>query len=148
MYLKVFGITKIPLIWYCRPRILTFTKEETQVRIPLRRRTRNHLRSMYFGALAVGADVTGGFTAFMIAKESGHKMSFVFQDFEAKFLKRPDADVVFTCTDGLKVIELVNQAAQSGERLSAPVKVTACCPDISDELVATFTLTISLKVKK
>ncbi|GAM75988.1 hypothetical protein JCM19241_286 [Vibrio ishigakensis] len=42
-----------------------------EVKIPLRRRTKNHLNSMYMGALVVGADVAGGFLAAMKAQNQG-----------------------------------------------------------------------------
>ena len=65
LYLKIFGLTKIPLLWFCRPKIIILNTESVEIKIPLRRRTKNHLNSMYFGALSVGADITGGFLAMM-----------------------------------------------------------------------------------
>lgn len=143
--LYVFGLFKVPLIFFCRPRIVAFDEEKVEVKIPLRRRTKNHLNSMYFGALAVGADVAGGFIAYNQIKRSGDKVSLVFKDFTAAFHKRPEATVHFTCADGALIRKMVAETTVTKERVSELVKITACCPSISDELVAEFTLTLSLK---
>ncbi len=145
--LYLFGFFKVPMIFFCRPRIVVFDEEKVEVKIPLRRRTKNHLNSMYFGALAVGADVAGGFIAYDQIKRSGNKVSLVFKDFTAAFHKRPEAAVHFTCSDGLLIKKMIAETLTTKERVSELVKITATCPSISDELVAEFTLTLSLKSK-
>ena len=62
-FIKILGFTKIPLMLFCNPKIIEFDDEKVIVKIRLKRKTKNHLGSMYFGVLAVGADVTGGFLA-------------------------------------------------------------------------------------
>lgn len=143
-----FGFTKIPLLFYCRPRVVRLDDDVTVVRIPLRRRTRNHLGSMYFGALAVGADCAGGLGAMMQIRRTGRPISLVFGGFQAEFLKRPTADVDFTCRDGAAVAGLVQRALASGERVALPVTIVATTPGVSgDEPVARFTLELSLKLR-
>lgn len=58
--LRWFGLTKIPVLFYFGVSVTEITKERMVVRIPLRRRTKNHLGSMYFGALCAGADCAAG----------------------------------------------------------------------------------------
>jgi acyl-coenzyme A thioesterase PaaI-like protein len=146
MILK-FGILKVPLIWLCRPKVVEHTDERLEVRIALRRRTKNHLGSMYFGALAVGADVTGGFLAMDPIVESGRNINLIFKDFKADFLRRPEGDVHFFCNDGLAIRELVTKAIESGERHNYKMNIEATVPSLSDEVVARFELTLSLKDK-
>jgi acyl-coenzyme A thioesterase PaaI-like protein len=146
MILK-FGILKVPLIWLCRPKVVEHTDERLEVRIALRRRTKNHLGSMYFGALAVGADVTGGFLAMDPIVESGRNINLIFKDFKADFLRRPEGDVHFSCNDGLAIRELVTKAIESGERHNYKMNIEATVPSLSDEVVARFELTLSLKDK-
>jgi len=54
--LWLFGFFKIPLIGYVNPKLIKLTDKSMVVKIPLRRKTKNHLGSMYFGALGIGAD--------------------------------------------------------------------------------------------
>ncbi|MHA0112018.1 hypothetical protein ACXYUI_33930, partial [Klebsiella pneumoniae] len=51
VYLRFFGLRKIPLILYLRPSIVEWSEARLVLKIPLRRRTKNQLGSMYFGAL-------------------------------------------------------------------------------------------------
>ena len=80
----IFGITRIPLIFFCRPRVVTITETSLEVIIKLNRRTRNHLNSMYFGVLSVGADVTGGFLAMEYIRASKSKISLIERQIRKK----------------------------------------------------------------
>src|SRR4051812_16918396 len=93
---------KIPLIFYVSPTVVELTEGRAEIRIPLCWRTKNHWGSMYFGALAIGADCAGGLFCFNLLegvnkrlKKSGEKarMDLIFKDFQAEFLKRADGHV-------------------------------------------------------
>jgi hypothetical protein len=111
---------------------------------------KNHLGSMYFGALCIGAEATGGVIAMRLLQQmKGGKGSLIFKDFKANFLKRAEGETFFTCKQGLEIREAVERAAKTEERVDLPVHITATVPKkFGDEPVATFTLTLSLKVKK
>lgn len=143
-----FGITKIPLIFFVKPRVIQLDESQCVIKIPLHRRTRNHLKSMYFGVLAVGADLASGLLAMQLLDRSDHKISLIFKDMQANFLKRVDGDAIFTCTDGQKIRTLVEKVIDTGERHHEPLNIQVTAPDkYGDEILATFTLTLSLKVK-
>ena len=104
------------------------------------------IRDRYFGALAVGADCAGGLLAFQWIQRIDPRVSLVFKDFRADFLRRPEGDVTFTCDDGARMRALIERAVATGERQHDTVRVVARCPDRSgDEPVAEFALTISVK---
>ncbi|MEO8332114.1 MAG: DUF4442 domain-containing protein [Gallionella sp.] len=143
--LRLFGLTKIPMLFYAGVSVTEVSSERMVVRIPLRRRTRNHLGSMYFGALCVGADCAAGALAMHLIKQQPEHISLIFKDFNAEFLKRAEADVDFCCCQGKEIAELVAQAAASDERVERQVEVIATVPTLDDEPVARFKLTLSLK---
>jgi len=145
--IRLFGVTKVPMIWYCRPKVIEHNDEKIEIQIPLKRRTKNHLGSMYFGVLAVGADITGGFLAMDPIQDSGRNIALIFKDFKADFLKRPEGDVHFICKDGLAIKELVDKVTHSTERHNYKLNIEAIVPSISTEVVAKFELTLSLKDK-
>lgn len=144
----LFGLLKIPMIFFCRPRIVAMDDQSVTVQIPLRRRTRNHLGSMYFGALAVGADIAGGFLAFSLARQKKIRMSLAFGSFHADFLKRPEEDVYFHCISGSPVNEMIAESLRTGERQNRMVHISAytLVKDVKTE-VAVFDLELSIKVK-
>ena len=147
LYLKFFGFTKIPLLWFCRPKVIFLSNDSVEIQIPLKRRTKNHLNSMYFGALSVGADITGGFLAMLCIQNSRKNISLIFKDFKADFLKRAEGDVHFICNQGDDITSLVHKTIQSGKRENMIVYIDAIVPSISSEVVAKFELTLSLKDK-
>ena len=142
----MFGMAKIPLLYICRPKVLTLDDEKCVVKIPLTRRTKNHENCMYIAALTVGADIAGGLIAIQKVRESGRKARFLFKDFNAKYLKRAEGDVLFTCTDGRELSKLVDLARQTGERQNQEVRVIATVPEkFGSQPVAEFRLTLSIK---
>lgn len=145
MMLRLMGIFKIPMIGYVRPRLVEINDNDVIVKIKLRRRTKNHLKSMYFGVLAVGADVTAGLHAFYFCDELNVRPSFAFKAMKSEFVKRAETDVVFSCNEGALVREQVLRAIQTNERQNHWVKVTA--RDLNGEIVALFEMEISVKIK-
>lgn len=148
MMLRAFGLAKVPLILFVRPTVEDLTEQRSEVRIPLNFWTRNHLKSMYFGTLAIGADCAGGLLAMNLIWKTKKKISIVFKGFQAEFFKRPEADVHFICEDGETVRKMVEQTIKTGKRVNEPLMILATTPKISgNEPVATFKLILSMKVQ-
>jgi len=133
------------MMLYVKPSVMEISNERVVVRIPLRRRTRNHLGSMYFGALSVGADCSVGALAMHLIKQQPENISLIFRNFSAEFHMRAEGDVDFCCSQGKEISNLVAQAAASDERVEKMVDVIATVPDQGDDPVATFRLTLSMK---
>jgi acyl-coenzyme A thioesterase PaaI-like protein len=144
--LRLWTFFRIPLLFFLRPSVVEVSPSRTVIRIPLTRRSRNHLGSMYFGALCAGADLAGALTAMRRIEASSRRVSLIFQDLRAQFFRRAEADVLFACEDGEALATLVERAIESGERESLPVRVVATVPEkLGEEPAAEFVLTLSLK---
>lgn len=144
--MRAFTFFKIPLLFYVSPAVEEINDDRCVVRIPLKRRTKNHLNVMYFGVLCTGADCAGGLMAMRLIRESGRNVSLLFKDFKAEFLKRAEGDVFFTCEDGPAIRALVEKAMTTDDRVNSPVRVTATVPSKpGSEPVARFELTLTLK---
>lgn len=144
------GLRKIPVLFFLSPTVVELDDDRCVVKIPLTKRAKNHLNSMYFGALCAGADVAGGLIAWKLLEEGGRgkKVNLAFKDFHADFLKRAEGDVLFTCEDGQQIRQMVERVVASGERENMAVHVTATVPSkLGKEPVAQFTLTLSLKTR-
>lgn len=146
LLLRTFAWTKVPLIYWTGAKIIEINDDCCVVRMPFRRRNRNHLNSLYFGVLLVGADISGGLLAFKMANASGRKVSFAFKDVHGQFLKRAEGDTVFRCEDGATISKALEETFRTGERVNHQVSVTATTPSkFGEEPVATFKLTLSVK---
>jgi acyl-coenzyme A thioesterase PaaI-like protein len=146
-FVRLFGLTKVPLIWFIKPTVLQLDDEITKVQVPFKRRNKNHLGSIYFGVLCAAADIAGGVAAMKHITDSGQKVSLSFKDFKAEFHKRAVGDTVFINKQGQEIKSFVEKTIASGERENMTVLVEAFTKQMGEEPVATFELTLSLKKK-
>lgn len=146
-FLWAFGRFRVPLIGALKPRLVCLTDQSVVIKIPLTRRSKNHLQSMYFGALAVGADLAGGLHGYYYAKRAKVPISLVFKSFQAQFLQRPESDVYFVCDEGELVQQMITDAMTTRQRINQPLRVNAYTnyPHASIE-IARFSLELSLKI--
>ena len=143
--LFLLGKFKIPMLGFTGLKLIDITDEKSVVTIKLKRRTKNHLNSMYFGALAVGADVAGGIHAFYFANVHNRKVSFAFKGMSCEFIKRAESDCTFISTDGKKVEDAILKSIETGDRINETTQVNVY--DAEKELVATFKMIVSVKCK-
>ena len=146
--LIAFGKHKVPLIGYCEPTLISLSDQHCEVMIPLNNKTQNHVNSLYFGTMSIGADITGGFLAMMIGEQSNHTIELLFKDFKADFIKRAMADTHFHCHDGQLIQKMIQETVQTKKRVNKTISITATTPNVTgNEVIATFELTLSLKAK-
>jgi acyl-coenzyme A thioesterase PaaI-like protein len=145
--IRLMGMLKIPLLGSVRPSVAEWEDDRCVIRVPLRRFTRNHVNSMYFGAMAIGADCAGGIMAVELIRRQKAKVSLIFKSFHAEFLRRPESDVFFICEEGARIRNLVDQALASDQRVTGMIALTAAVrdPEGGYEPVARFQLELSLK---
>ena len=142
--LFLLGFVKIPMIRFTNPKLLAIHDNSVRVKIKLRRRTKNHLNSMYFGALSVGADIAGGIQVFYFSKKMDRKVSFAFKGMNAQFLKRAESDIVFESNEGQKIQKAMEKSLKEGSRINDSIMVEA--KNDQGEVVATFEMIVSVRV--
>jgi acyl-coenzyme A thioesterase PaaI-like protein len=138
------GIFKIPLLYFVRPKLISIDSNQVFVTINLSRRTKNHLNSMYFGALAVGADVAAGIHAFYFADKHNKKISFSFKSMKVEFIQRAETNITFFCGQGELIQKAFLESCNEKQRKNQLIEVSAF--DLNNELVAQFSMELSIKV--
>ena len=138
------GIFKIPLLYFVRPKLISIDSNQVFVKINLSRRTKNHLNSMYFGALAVGADVAAGIHAFYFADKHNKKISFSFKSMKVEFIQRAETNITFFCGQGELIQKAFLESCNEKQRKNQLIEVSAF--DLNNELVAQFSMELSIKV--
>ena len=146
LWVRAWSLQNVWLLFLVRPSVIELNERRCEIVVPLNWLTRRRdIHAMYLGTLCMGADVAGGLIAFDIVARSKQRVSFIFKDFKASFLKRAEGDVHFVCEDGPLIAGLIERTLASGERQEATVNVVATVPGRQPEPVATFQLTLSLK---
>lgn len=139
------SLLKLPLLAFISPRVMTLSERQSVIRVRLDWRTKNHLGVMYFGALAMGAELSIAVKAVQEIQKSGKRVDFLFKDFKAEFLKRADGHVHFVCDEADRVAELIHQSLGTEDRLERKFKGYAFVPGKSEDPVMTYELTLSVK---
>src|SRR3989338_7413755 len=138
-FLRNFGENLVPLIDFCEPVVTEISDIQASVEIPLNKKTSNHLGSLYFGALNIGADCAGGLLAMHLSQRLNIPITLVFKSSQATYLKRAEGNTRFTCTSGDKIRLAIQVLAETHERQSIPIDIVATVPSISgDTPVAQF----------
>lgn len=143
--INAYSALQIPLLGFITPQVVELTEDQSVVRVRLDRRTRNHLGVMYFGALAMGAELSIALKAIQTISQTGQRIDFIFKDFSAEFLKRADGHVHFICPEAARVRELIESSARSTERMENTFKGFAVVPSKSSEPVMKYQLTLSVR---
>lgn len=142
--LWMLGFFKIPMLFYCRPKLLQFDETFAVVRIRNRRRMRNHLRSIYFGALMVGGDTCAGLHAYAYSVQRNKKISLAFKSCSAQFFRRAETDVLFVSSHGKKIEEMMEIAEKTKERQNLIIPIDVF--DKENEKVARIEMELSVKI--
>jgi hypothetical protein len=144
--IRFYGVTLNPLVAIVSPTVIEMSETRTILKVPLNRITRNHLKTMYFGALNIGAELSIAALAFKTIRESGRKVDFLFKDFKAQYLKRAEGDVHFICDSNQIVKAQIGEAIGSPERINRTLRAYAIVPSRdASEVVAEFELTLSVR---
>lgn len=145
-FVNLYGLLKIPLVLFVSPRVIEAGEKRMVIKIPLNYRTKNHLNSMYFGAMGIGAELSIAAAAVLAISESKQKIDFVFKDYSGQYLKRAAGDVHFICDHADEVRALIEQAKTSSERLERKLKGYAVVPKVDPaDPVMTYELTLSVR---
>ena len=145
-FVNLYGFFKIPLVFFVTPRVVEVTETRFVVKVPLNRRTKNHLNSMYFGAMGIGAELSVAAAAVQAIAKSKQKIDFIFKDFSGQYLKRGDGDVHFICEEVAEVTKLIEEAKTNPERIEKKFKGYAVVPSTHPtDPIMTYELTLSVR---
>ena len=135
---------RTPMLLLMRPEVIANSSQSVTIRVPINWFTMNQYGTMFFGAIAAGADLTGGFAAFERAPALG--VQVLYKNFSCVFLRRVDAPLYLTCNDVPAIIRGIEEAHKTGARVNVDVKVNGFNKEHSDvHPVVTAAMTLSLK---
>lgn len=146
--LWLLGLFKIRMIGFVNPKVVEFNEEHLVLKIRLNRRTKNHLNSMYLGALVVGADLAAGLPIAFLARENNIKISLAFKNMSSEYMKRPDSDVFFVVEDPSRFERMLIKSQTDKIRITEdiPVKMWTHYNSESAELIAESVMGLSIRV--
>jgi hypothetical protein len=143
--LRAYFLAKMPLASFAGLKVKVLDGDRCEATVPYGWITQNPFGSMYFAALAMGAELSCAGLALMAARGAAEPVSVLPIGISGTFEKKATALTTFTCTDGKKLFETVNRALETGEGVTVETSTVGTMPD--GKIVARFNFTWSYKKK-
>jgi Domain of unknown function (DUF4442) len=106
---------KLPLAACAGLRLLRLDDEACAVCVPGGWRTRNPFRSTYFAALAMGAEMSTGAPALLLAEAAPASVALLVREVRGEFVKKASGAVTFRFDDVPGMATAVTRAAAGGD---------------------------------
>jgi hypothetical protein len=140
-----FLLIKLPMGLLAGLRLVEATERHAIVRVKYQYLTKNPFHSIYFGCLAMAAELSSGVLGMVYTMGLKPDVSMLIVNLEGEFKKKGRGRIHFVCEDG----ELMGKAAQETRETGEPRTVTATSigRDAQGREVARFLITWSFKAK-
>ncbi len=136
---------KLPAAWFMGISVRSCDGESAVVALPYGWRSQNPFRSTYFAAQCAAGELSTGLLC--LAHLQGRPpVSMLVTRVEAQFFKKADATLLFTCSAGGEVAQVIEKTLQSGEAKVVRMVSEGHLPD--GQLAAQVEITWSFKAKK
>jgi len=143
--LKLFFIRYMPMGLLNGLQIIELDEKHASVSVPYNWLTKNPFRSLYFAVQSMAAELSSGAMAIAEVKAAPRPVSMLVLDMQAKFTKKAQSKVVFTCNDGEAISRAVQQTLKSGG--GQTVTITSIGIDEAGNQVSEFQFTWTFKAK-
>lgn len=142
---RLFLIAKLPSAYFSGVRVLFADEEKCVVTVPYKWFSKNPFKSTYFACHSMAAEMSTGVLAMAHLYELEPPVSMLVTRVTGDFTKKAVKRTSFTCEDGLKIKQTIEDAISTG--MGTMVTVRSVGRNSEDEIVAQFEITWSFKVK-
>ncbi|MBW0178571.1 thioesterase [Sediminibacterium sp.] len=143
---RLFLLQRLPSAFFSGLKIRSFNQHQSIIGVRYSWFSQNPFRSMYFAVQSMAAEMSTGILGFAQIYQRKPGISMLVLKVEGNFLKKATGFILFTCTDGDKIIAAVEQSIITGEAQ------TVICHSIGtneqQEVVAEFSVTWTFKAKQ
>lgn len=143
---NIYLFVKLPAAFFCGLNIRKMDAESCEVTLPFGWRSQNPFQSIYFAAQAMAAEMSTGVLAMLAIENCNANMGMLVVNIEATFTKKADKLTTFTCNEGAKIFDAIDEAIRTGEKVPVTIESVGTMPD--GTVVSRFLVTWSFKIKK
>ncbi len=140
-----FMLMKVPLGLVAGMRLRSIDSERCETTLPYGWRTTNPFRSIYFAAQSMAAELATGALALLAVERAPVSVALLIVGMDARFSKKADAGITFTCADGAGIFAAVDEAVATGEPATVRVESVGRTADGTE--VSRFAFTWSFRVR-
>ena len=143
--LNTFLLFKLPSAYLCGVRTKSLTENSCVVSVKHRWINQNPFKSMFWAVQGMAAELTTGALVMSKIRTSGKNISMLVANNNASFSKKATGRITFTCEEGGKIDDAINNAIITGE--GQTVWLHAIGVNSDGVLVSDFNFEWTLKVK-
>ena len=143
---RAVSIAKLPLAFITGLKIEKCRADECVTCVRLKHLNKNPFGSTYFAVLSMAAELSTGALALTAVEGMHPSVALILTNMKADFIKKAIGRTTFTCTEGKKLFNAVNEAVATQEPRVQTVSTSGC--DINGEMVARFEFTWSFKQRQ
>ncbi|WP_082882923.1 DUF4442 domain-containing protein [Rufibacter roseus] len=144
--LKLFLFKHLPMAYLAGLRIKSITETEAQVTVAYTYLTKNPFKSIYFACLGMAAELASGVMSMMYLHKAEPSVSMLVVNMQAEFTKKAVGVITFTCSDGDKIANAIQQTQATGN--GSTIETISVGRNEQGEEVARFRITWSYKARK
>jgi len=141
-----FLFSRLPSAYFSGVRVQYIDEFKCEVTVPFKWFSQNPFRSTYFACLSMAAEMSTGALAMGHVYKRIPPVSMLVIKMEGNFLKKATGKTIFTCNDGARIKQQIEEATATGE--ARTVVATSTGRNEAGEVVAEFFITWSFKAKK
>ena len=112
---NVFAFFKLPSAWWSGVRLRSFDEEKAVVTVRHKWFNQNPFKSMFWAVQGMAAELSTGIMVSSQIRERSESISMLVAGNNASFSKKATGKITFTCEDGHKIKEALDQTIATGE---------------------------------
>ena len=142
---RMFLFAKLPAAFFSGVRIKELDEKHCVTSVPFKWLTQNPFKSTYFASLSMAAEMSTGILGLMHINKRQPGVSMLVVKMESNFYKKAVDKTFFTCEDGEKILQAIEESIVTGEGKTVTAKSVG--KNLAGEVVAEFFVTWSFKGK-
>ncbi|MEZ4875348.1 MAG: DUF4442 domain-containing protein [Flavobacteriaceae bacterium] len=113
--INLFTLLKLPSCYLMGVRVKHISDESCTVTVKHRWINQNPFKSMFWAVQGMAAELSTGALVMGYIKESGKPISMLVANNKATFSKKATGRITFTCHDGERIKQAIQNAIETGE---------------------------------
>lgn len=143
---RMFLCYKLPAAFFSGVKLREIDEDICITSVPYKWLTQNPFRSTYFASLAMAAELSTGALAMSNTFKRVPAASMLLVKMESNYFKKATCITFFTCEEGKRMTEVLEDAYKTGLPKSITVKSSG--KNITGDMIAEFFITWSFKIRQ
>jgi hypothetical protein len=141
----MFLLAKLPAAFFAGLRLKSIDGSKSVISVRYNWFNKNPFGSLYFAVLSMAAEASTGILCIAAISKEKQKVSMLITKIEGNFIKKAVGEIRFSCQDGLKIEQAIEETISNGD--SRSIICQSIGVNESAEPVAEFFCTWSFKAK-